>query len=154
MLEEWANTVVLLAMGAGVGAAATLAQVLAPPEYEDVLRSQEPGEGMLEGARRRADRQAEIMRAGPRGFRLASQAQLAFIAVLILTVWLSPVELGWWTLALGVGAGVLVTSVAFHLARTGKLKVGRESRLDPLRDVDISFVRQSGEDGRPTSAAV
>ena len=150
MLAEWANTVVLVALGLGLGAAATLAQLLAPPEYEAVLRSRRPGEGILEGTRRRADEQGEILRTGPRGFRFASQAQLAFVAVLVVTVWLSPVELGWWTLVLGVGVGVLVTSVAFRLARSGKLRVGGDSRLDPLRDVEIFSVGHARSAEQPT----
>ena len=151
MLADWANTVVLVALGLGLGAAATLAQLLAPPEYAAVLRSRMPGEGLLAGTRRRADEQGKILRSGPRAFRLASQAQLAFVAVLVLTVWLSPVELGWWTLVLGVGAGVLVTSVAFRLARSGKLRVPGESRLDPLGDVEFSFADHAREAERPAS---
>ena len=153
MLEDWANTVVLVALGLGLGAAGTLSQLLAPPTYEAVRRSRKPGEGLVEGTKRRAEEQGEILRTGPRGFRAASQAQLAFVAVLVLTVWLSPVELGWWPLALGVGAGILVTSVAFRLARSGKLQVRGTSRLDPLADVDISFVRESGEREQPTAPA-
>jgi hypothetical protein len=151
VLADWANTVVLVALGLGIGTAATLTQLLAPPALEEIIRSREPGEGLFHASRRRADEQAEIMTTGPRGFRLAARAQLALVAVLVLSVWLSPVELDWPTLLLGVGAGVLFTWLAFRLARSGKLRADRPSRLDPLADVDTSWLRRASEQQREQS---
>lgn len=152
MLAGWANTVVLVALGLGLGAVATLAQLLAPPAMDEILRSRKPGEGLFRGSTRRAEEQAEILRTGPRGFRLAARGQVVFVVVLLLTVWLSPVELGWWTLVLSVGVGVLLTSVAFRLARSGRLHVRRPSRLDPLQGVDISSLGHARERGQPPPA--
>lgn len=77
------------------------------------------------------------MRTGPRPFRLAARAQLALIAVLLLTLWLSPVELGWWTLFLSIVAGALLIELAYRLARSGRLPAGGPSLLDPLAGIEI-----------------
>jgi hypothetical protein len=148
MLASWANTIVLVALGLGLGAVATLARLLAPPAWDEILRSRKKGEGLFRGSTRRADEQVELMKTGPRGFRLASRAQLALLVVLILTVWLSPVELGWWTLLLSIGAGVLLMWLAFRLARSGRLQAGSASRFDPLAGIDISALARNPERGR------
>jgi hypothetical protein len=145
VLADWANTVVLVALGLGLGTAATLTQLLAPPAMEEILHSRTPGEGVFDASRRRADEQAEIMRTGPRGFRLAARAQLALLVVLVLTVWLSPVELGWSTLLLSAGAGILLTWLVFRLARSGKLRADRPSRVDPLADIDTSWLGRASK---------
>lgn len=143
MLASWANTIVLVALGLGLGAVACLVWLLTPPAWEDIRRSRKEGEGWFSASRRRADEQSELIRTGPRGFRLAAQAQLALLVVLILTLWLSPVELGWWTLLLSIGAGALLTWLVFRRARSGRLQVGRTSRLDPLAGIDISGLAQT-----------
>jgi len=148
MLASWANTIVLVALGLSLGAVAMLAQLLAPPELKKILHSRRKGEGMFRGSRRRADEQSELMKTGPRGFRLASRAQVALLVVLILTVWLSPVDLGWWTLLLSIGAGALLMGLAFRLARSGRLVVESASRFDPLAGIDISALARTSEGRR------
>jgi hypothetical protein len=143
MLSSWANAIVLVALGLGLGAVACLVQLLTPPAWESarekIFRSRKTGEGRFRAFRRRADEQSELINIAPRGFRLAFYAQGALLVVLILTVWLSPVELGWWTLLLSIGAGALLMWLVFRLARSGRLQVGgRPSRLDPLAGIDIS----------------
>ena len=149
MLADWANTIVLVALGVGLGTAATLTQLLAPPAWEEIARSRKPGEGPWQASQRHADEQAELMKTAPRPFKLAAQAQLALVVVLVLTIWLSPVELGWWRLLISVGAGIVVTWLAFRLARSGKLRADRPSRLDPLADIDTSWLRRASQ--RPAS---
>jgi hypothetical protein len=150
-LASWANTIVLVALGLCLGAVACLARLLAPPVWEDIAHSRRQGEGFFEGSRRRADEQAELMTIGPRGFRLASYAQLALFLVLVLTVWVSPVELGWWTLLLSLGAGATVMWLVFRLARSGRLQEGRPSRLDPLAGIDISGLARASTKRRKQS---
>lgn len=91
------------------------------------------GEGLLRGVRRRqAEQQAIIVSAEARPMRLAESALFALILVLVLTLWLSPVDLGWWTLALTLVAGGLLMELVFRLARANKLTPTGPSFLDPL----------------------
>jgi len=145
VLADWANTVGLVALGLGLGTVAALVQLLAPPAWEEIARSRGPGESLFRGSMRRADEQSDLLKTGPRGFRLAARAQLALLVVLVLTVWLSPVELGWSTLFLSAGVGILLTSLAFRLARSGRLRADRPSRLDPLAGIDMSWLKRASE---------
>jgi hypothetical protein len=145
MLSSWANTIVLVALGLGLGAVGALAQLLAPPAMERVMHSRKKGEGLFRGADRRAREQSEIIRTGPRGFRIAAYAQVALLVVLIVTVWLSPVDLGWWTLLISIGVGALLMALAFRLARSGRLVVRSGSRFDPLAGVDFSSPARASE---------
>lgn len=72
------------------------------------------------------------MKTGPRAFRVAAFAQVAFAIVLALTVWLSPVELEWLPLLVGIGGGILLAWLAFRLGQSGRVRVDRPSRTDPL----------------------
>jgi hypothetical protein len=132
MLEPWANTTVIAAIGVGLGGVCALIHHVMPKAYEDVLRSRREGEGFLEGTRRRSEEQA-VMTATPelRPFRFAAGALYALVAVLVLTVILSPVDLGWWTLLISVVAGWMFVELAFGLAKAGKLEVRGPKFLDP-----------------------
>jgi len=132
VLEDWANTVALVALGLGLGTAATLTQLLAPAALRESTHSERPGEGLWEASRRSAEESAEVMKTGPRAFRVAAYAQVAFAIVLALTVWLSPVELDWLPLLVSIGGGILLTWLAFRLGQSGRVRVDRPSRADPL----------------------
>ena len=93
-------------------------------------------------------RSSEIIRTGPRAFRIAAYAQVALLAVLILTVWLSPVDLGWWTLLISIGAGALLMTLAFRLARSGRLVLRSGSRFDPLAGIDFSAPARASDGQR------
>lgn len=146
MLASWANHVVIAALGLGLGGVARLSIILAPPAWDEILASRKEGEGFFRGAGRRADEQAELMRIGPRAFRLAARAQLALAAVLALTLWLSPVELGWWTLLLSVAAGALLMEFAYRLARSGRIPAGGPAFLDPLAGVELPPQSTAGDE--------
>jgi len=132
VLEDWANTVALVALGLGLGTAGALTQLLAPVALREGAHSEEPGESLWEASRRAAEEGAEVMKVGPRAFRLAASAQLAFAIVLGLTVWLSPVELDWLPLLVSIGAGILLTWLAFRLGQSGRVRADRPARADPL----------------------
>jgi hypothetical protein len=134
VLEDWANTVALVALGLGLGSAATLAQLLAPAALRTHTYSGRSGESVWEAGRGTADETAEAMRTGPRPFRFAAYAQLAFGVVLAFTVWLSPVELKWLPLLASVGAGALLTWLAFRLgqSQSGKMHEDPASGAEPL----------------------
>jgi hypothetical protein len=123
VLEDWANTVALVALGLGLGTSATLTQLLAPAALRDSTRSERAGESLFDAGRRSAEEGREVMESGPPAFRLAASAQLAFAIVLALTVWLSPIELEWLPLLLSIGAGILLTWLAFRLGQSGRVRV-------------------------------
>jgi hypothetical protein len=132
VLEDWANTVALVALGLGLGTAATLTQLLTPAAFSERTHAERPGESLREASRRSAEESAELMKTAPRAFRVAAYAQLAFAIVLALTVWLSPVELDWLPLLVSIGAGILLTWLAFRLGQSGRVRVDSPSRADPL----------------------
>jgi hypothetical protein len=138
MLTPWANHIVLAALGLGIGTLFRLTLILTPPEFGTVLRDPErPGEGWFERARRHSDEQKAVLERVPNAQR-ASLASGALIAVLVLVVVFSPVELGWWTLLAAMAAGTGLVEVVYRLARSGKIRtVGGTSKLDPLAGTKI-----------------
>jgi hypothetical protein len=132
VLEDWANTVALVALGLGLGTAGALAQLLAPAGFKERTHSEEPGESIWEASRRAADEGVEVMMVGSRAFRVAACAQLAFAIVLGLTVWLSPVELDWLPLLVSIGAGILLTWLAFRLGQSGRVRADGPAPADQL----------------------
>ena len=132
MLEDWANTVALVAFGLGLGTAATLTQLLAPSAFKERAHAERPGESFWEASRRSADEGVEVMHTGSRAFRVAAYAQVAFAIVLALTVWLSPVELDWLPLIVSICGGILLTWLAFRLGKSGRVRADRPSRVDPM----------------------
>ena len=134
MLESWANTVVIAALGGGIGATLSLVIHVAPQAWLEAGRSPaREGESYWHAAQRRAEEQQEAIRGGGgRPMKLTSGAAYALTGVLVLTGWLSPVHLGWWTLLLSVAAGAGFVELVFYLARTHRLHPGGPSFLDPL----------------------
>jgi peptidoglycan/LPS O-acetylase OafA/YrhL len=133
MLESWANTIVIGALGLGIGGVTVLSGQLLPDAYEEATHSWKKGEKLIAGVRRRQEEQDMIMRSPEaRPARWAIGACYALVAVLVLSVWLSPVNLGWWTLLISVVAGGALVALAFRLARAHKLPHLRgPSFLDP-----------------------
>ena len=64
--------------------------------------------------------------------RITAFALYGLILVLVLTVWLSPVHLGWWTLVISVVVGGCFVEFLYYLARTDRLLSSGRSFLDPL----------------------
>jgi hypothetical protein len=134
MLETWANDVVVCALGLGIGVTAGIIGHVAPQGYREAGRSpRRRGENVWQAARRRNREQDEILRTGDaRPMRIAAAASFGFAAVLVLTVWLSPVRLGWGPLFLSALAGIAAVEVVYFLARTQRLRPSRFALLDPL----------------------
>jgi membrane protein required for beta-lactamase induction len=133
MLEDWANTIVILALGLGIGGTCSIMIHLTPQSFRDASHSSmREGEGLWEASRRRADEGAAIMETS-RGARTAALSLYALVAVLVLTVWLSPVHLGWWTLLIAIAVGIGSTEGVFQLARAQKLRPSSgRSLLNPF----------------------
>ena len=149
MLASWANTIVLVGIGLSIGAAGAMTRILAPSSLEELYRPK-PGESIFRGTMRRTEKQQEIIREAPTSFRLAAYAQVALVLVLVVVLWLSPVDLGWWTLLLSIAAGALVTGGTFKLARSGRLQAAGPSFLDPIAGVDLAAEpRRSSAAERP-----
>ena len=150
MLTSWANHIVLAALGLSLGGVARLTLILTPPAWEEILGSRKVGEGFFRGARRRADEQAALVLTGPRPFRLAARAQLGVLVVLVLTLWLSPAELGWWTIALSIAAGAGLVDLVYRVARSGRVRLRGPSFLDPLAGVRLNTgASQNGQASPP-----
>jgi hypothetical protein len=136
MLESWANTIVICALGLSLGAVAGLVSRLTPTAFRDVTLTRE-GKGLIgyvEDVKRMTDDQQAIIRTPEaRPMKIAEVALFALIIVLVLTTWLSPVNLGWWTLLISFAVGWILTELAFRLARADKLQRLRgPSFLDPF----------------------
>jgi hypothetical protein len=129
MLTSWANHAVIAALGLGIGMMLSILGLIAPPEFERAGKTRQPGEGFLDRVRRR---QAEEQAAVTTQMKEAAGALYAFVVVLVLVVWLSPVELGWWTLLISAFLGFLFVGAVYWLARARKLPLGLFSRFDPV----------------------
>jgi hypothetical protein len=142
MLAEWANLLAILVAGFAVGVLAVIVNIVTPRAFRDAAHDWKPGEGLFAGLRRRAEEQAEVIEVGPKAFRLASQAFAGTIAAIVLTIWLSPVEMEWWPF-LGAGAvGAAAGYTAFAIARR-----------NPPSEAPIGAAAEAGgEEGKPQPA--
>jgi hypothetical protein len=134
MLESWANTIVICALGGGIGATLSFMVHVAPQGYREAGHSPaREGESIWEASQRRAEEQREIIStAEGRPMKLTAGAAYALTGVLVLTGWLSPVHLGWWTLLASIVVGACFVELIFYLARTQRLRLSGRSFLDPL----------------------
>jgi VIT1/CCC1 family predicted Fe2+/Mn2+ transporter len=135
MLETWANTIVICALGGGIGATLSFMIHVAPQSYLEAGHSPaREGESYWAAAQRRAEEQREIISssAEARPMKLATAAGYGLTGVLVLTAWLSPVHLGWWTLLTSIVAGACFVELIFYLARTKRLRPSGRSFLNPL----------------------
>ena len=136
MLTSWANHIAIAALGGMIGTLARLQTLLLPPEWRSAgVRGRREDESYLDAVIHRSEEQSEIMSeamATSAALRRVNYALLAVIAVLILIVAVSPVDLGWWTLAISLVVGALVIEAVYRLARAGRLTPTDRSLLDPL----------------------
>ncbi len=135
MLTPWANHAALVAFGLTIGALGYVQQLLTPVWVSAGMHDRgkrKPGESYYKSLRRENDEQterlAEARRRSP-AFRWVSNAVLALIAVLILMIVFSSVEVEWWWLIGSVVAGGLLAAGSARLARSGRF---------------IGLVRESG----------
>jgi hypothetical protein len=128
MLTSWANHAVVAALGFAIGMIVRVVDLVTAPEWEKA-GARRPGEGFWAWmSRRPRDEQTAMTQA----MRRASFAFMASILLLVLVVWLSPVELGWWTLLISALLGGLSVEGVYRLARAHKLPTALGSRFDPL----------------------
>jgi hypothetical protein len=135
MLETWANTIVICALGGGIGATLSFVTHVAPAGYREAGRSpRREGESYWEAAQRRAEEQREVLETtSARAMKLSAGATYGLMGMLALTTWLSPVHLGWWTLLISIACGAGFVELVFYLARTKRLRpTGRSSFLNPM----------------------
>jgi hypothetical protein len=135
MLEDWANTIVICALGGAIGATLSFVAHVVPAGYREAGRSPRlEGESYWDAAQRRAEEQREVLEtASARAMKLSTAATYGLMAVLVLTTWLSPVHLGWWTLLISVACGAAFVELVFYLARTQRLHPSRRaSFLKPI----------------------
>jgi hypothetical protein len=139
MLTSWANHAAIVAFGLSVGVLVRVQVLLTPAAFEAALhRPSGPDEHGLESLEKRTREQSDIMaeaRKRSPALRRVGNAVLAVIAVLILTIVLSPVEMEWLWLIGSVGAGALAAEVLVRLARAGRVNVlTREAQAPQIAD--------------------
>ena len=111
-------------------------------------RDRRPGEGYFDSVRNKVDEQNELPQRGaeaPAGAAIHLQVVLSLIAVLILMIALSPVELGWWWLIGSLFTGGLSPRGA---SSTAKERSRRCCLLETLPPSD-----RNGRDRRVTQTA-
>ena len=130
MLTSWANHVVIGALGLGIGMLWRVVLLVMNPNWRAAGSSpRREGESLIDWQRRRSTEQSEAMT--PKMMK-ASLGMIAVVAILVLVVYLSPVELGWWTLWVSIGAGGLLIEGVYRLARSGRLPDDLLKRFDPV----------------------
>ena len=130
MLTSWANDVVIGALGLGIGMMLRVMSLVVTPEWQAAgLSPRREGESFLAWEERRTREQNQAMT--PK-MQKAALGMLAMVAILVLVVYLSPVELGWWTLLVTIGAGAALIEGVYRLARSGRLPDDLLERFDPV----------------------
>jgi hypothetical protein len=112
MLETWGSDVVVGLFALLFGGAFRMFALVVPRPPTDRLE----GETMWEAARRHAHEEA---RPRPRSAILAALAVYGLLAVIVLTIVFSPVEMRWLAFAVGTAVGAAVVQVFFRLGKRG-----------------------------------
>jgi hypothetical protein len=139
MLSSAANAIATCAFGLGLGAILTLTAMLRPRELDERVRLRSETEGRVRGAAIRGDDLSYLLRSPEaHAWRITMIALAGLIVVLVLTLWLSPVDFVGWLLIVSMIAASALMQILFNRARAQQLRVDRPSRLDPLGDIDRS----------------
>lgn len=138
MLASWANTIVVCAFGLGLGATMTLAGLLIPNAFEKTMQGRREDEGIFRGGAIKREELRYLMRdPEARAWRISTASQLGLFAVLVGTIWLSPVELGWWKL---LGCMVISSALVqgtFRRARAGRLHTAQRRPFGLFAEAEL-----------------
>jgi hypothetical protein len=149
MLAPWANTIAVCALGLGLGAVMTLAGLFIPNVFEETMQKRREDEGIFRGGAIKREELRYLMRdPEARAWRIATASQLGLVVVLIGTIWLSPVELGWWELLGSMVISSALVQSAFRRARAGKLHPARRPPFGPFAEVELPEVETSARSRR------
>ncbi|MGH3015736.1 MAG: hypothetical protein ACRDNR_14600 [Gaiellaceae bacterium] len=125
MIDSWINDLVLTLSGLITGALIGAVGILTPPDRAR-RAERRPGESFLEASRRAARESPHA----PRSALIASLGLWGFLAVLIVSIALSPLEMRWLLFFAGLAVGALAINGLGWLVRQGKLPVLGETRLE------------------------
>ena len=78
---------------------------------------------MLRVGRTQADRGAAAASQGPTSYRLALYAFVGMIAMLIVVLLVSPVDMDWLVFLVSIMIGYGIAALLYRLGRTGRLRV-------------------------------
>lgn len=125
LIEPWANNGVVALFGLVIGAMVSLATALDPREH-NIPRK--PGESVVAWQVRVFRIQDQQLSAAPGAYTATSAIFAGLIAVLVLTILLSPVEMNWWFFLGGLAVGASTFSGIRELGKRGKLTVPEDAR--------------------------
>ncbi len=111
MLDTWVSDVVVGLFAMLFGGTFRLMMLLAPESATRATRVE--GETWVQTARRQADAGAHL----PRSAALAACAVYGLLAVIIVTIRISAVEMRWLAFAVGFAVGLAVFEIVFRLAK-------------------------------------
>jgi hypothetical protein len=142
MLEGWANDIVIALAGVVIGSLLSAAGFLSPVDYADL--AQRPGEGFWENQRRRRREQDERLANAPRSYTLVAIAFFGFIAVFVIALVASPLQMKWWYFLAGFIVAFAAGQVLPKLVESGKLPAATdESLLAAVRRRVVSQARST-----------
>ncbi len=118
MLDTWMSDVVVGLFALLFGLVFRLMMLFAPPSETRATRRE--GETWWETARRQADEGANL----PKSARFAAFALYGLLAVIIVTIRISAVEMRWLAFAVGFALGLAVFEVVFRLAKRSAATAG------------------------------
>lgn len=127
-MESLANVLVMALFGLLAGVLLQVQRALGG----DALARRRPGEGVIAGARRRAEEATAMVRSGPRSYLVVNLAVLGVVAMLVLSLLFSPLEMQWWVFLGSVFAGYLAAGGLLSLARRRRLTLSGGSVFDVL----------------------
>lgn len=137
MLSSSANAIVSCASGLGIGMILILIGRFTPTKLTEAIDSRSKTEGRIRAARMRDEDVSYLLRSSDaRGWRLATGALIGLTLIIVLTLWLGPVDLVWWAFLIGIFFGAFLVQLTFQRARAHQLRIKGTSRLDILPEAE------------------
>jgi hypothetical protein len=119
MLDSWGSDVIVGLMAMLLGGTLRVFMLVTPRLQTDPS-ARRKGESLWAAAKRRADEGASVTRSMPASAKLATFAVYGLLAVIWVSIAISPVEMRWIAFFVGVIAGYLVVELVFRAGkRTG-----------------------------------
>lgn len=120
MLDSWGSDFIVGLMAMLLGGILRVF-MLVTPQMQTAPRARRKGQTWWAAAKRRADEDASVAKTMPASAKLATFAVYGLLAVIWMSIAISPVEMRWIAFFVGVVAGYLAVELVF---RAGKRSGG------------------------------
>jgi hypothetical protein len=116
VLDTWGSDLIVGLMAALLGGTLRIFAIVAPTSRPD-RDGRRPGESFWSAAKRSAEEGESTASSLPRSAKLATVALYGLIAVIWISIAISPVEWRWIAFVIGTAIGYVVVELAFRAGR-------------------------------------